>query len=58
MYNQKDIVLIPIAVDSDLVSLDSLLEDYEISQYPVVIINQKDVLEKIDSVADLEKYLI
>jgi hypothetical protein len=51
------IVLIPIAVDSNLVSLDALLEDFEISRYPVVIIDEKDVIEEVSSVEDLKMYL-
>jgi len=49
--------LIPIAVDSNLVSLDSLLEDFEISRYPVVIINEEYVVTELESVDDLLKYL-
>ncbi len=52
----SDIVLIPIAVDSKLVSLDVLLEDYEFSRYPIVIIDQEHVIEEISSVEDLIKY--
>ncbi len=53
----NSIVLIPIAVDSNLVSLDSLLEDFEISRYPVVIINEEYVVTELESVDDLLKYL-
>jgi len=53
----SEIVLIPIAVNSNLVSLDVLLEDFEISRYPVVIIDQEHVLEKVSSVDDLKMYL-
>jgi len=52
-----EIVLIPIAVNSNLVSLDSLLKDFEISKYPVVIINEEHVIEEISSVEDLMVYL-
>ena len=51
------IILIPIAVDSDLVSLDALLKDFEISRYPVAIINEEHVIEEISSVEDLKAYL-
>lgn len=53
----NSIILIPIAVNSDLVSLDALLEDFEISRYPVVIINEEHVIEEISSVEDLKIYL-
>jgi hypothetical protein len=53
----NEVILIPIAVDSNLVSLDALLEDFEISIYPVVIINEEYVIEGINSVEDLKTYL-
>ena len=53
----NSIVLIPIAVDSNLVSLDALLENFEISKYPTVIINEKNVISELNSVEDLSKYL-
>jgi len=53
----NEIVLIPIAVDSDLVSLDALLGGFEISRYPVVIINEEFVVEELSSVEDLNIYL-
>jgi hypothetical protein len=52
----KDIVLIPIAVDSELASLDTLLQGFDIPKYPAVIINEVYVITEIESVADLEKY--
>lgn len=50
------IVLIPIAADGDLISLNPLTERYNITQYPVVIINDK-VITELDSAEELEKYL-
>jgi len=51
------IILIPIAVNSNLVSLDALLKDFEISRYPVVIIDEEHVVEEISSVEDLKMYV-
>jgi len=51
------IILIPIAVDSNLVSLNALLKDFEISRYPVVIIDEEFVIEELSSVEDLKVYL-
>jgi len=51
------IILIPIAVNSNLVSLDALLKDFEISRYPVVIIDEEHVIEEISSVEDLKMHL-
>ena len=53
----NEIILIPIATNNDLVSLDALLENYEISKYPVVIIDQEHVIEEVSSVEDLINYL-
>jgi len=50
------IILIPIAADSDLTSLNSLISRYDISEYPVVIIDEH-VISQIDSVDDLKEYL-
>ena len=51
------IILIPIAVDSNLVSLKALLKDFEISRYPIVIIDEEFVIEELSSVEDLKVYL-
>jgi hypothetical protein len=56
--NSDKILLIPISVDQSLVSLDSLKNDFNITNYPVVIINEKKVIYSISSVSDLEKYII
>ncbi|MCK5624406.1 hypothetical protein KAI04_01025 [Candidatus Pacearchaeota archaeon] len=53
----NEIILIPIAVNSNLVSLDALLKDFEISKYPAVIIDQEHVVEEVTSVEDLKIYL-
>lgn len=54
----QEIILIPIAVDSGLVSLDTLVDNFNITKYPSVIINQKHVITKLETVSDLEKYLV
>lgn len=52
--SQRDnVLLISIDVGSDLVSLNSLLRDYEIESYPVVIINEKEILSKLSSKEDI-----
>lgn len=51
------IILIPIAVDTDLTSLNFLISRYDISEYPVVIINEEHIISNIDSTEDLETYL-
>jgi hypothetical protein len=53
----NEIILIPIAVDSNLASLDSLIKKHDIGQYPAVIIDQKHVVSRVLSVNDLKTYL-
>ncbi|MFH1311012.1 MAG: hypothetical protein ABIH65_01250 [Nanoarchaeota archaeon] len=50
------IILIPIAVDSDLTSLNSILQRFNIPSYPVLIIDNKHVVSQISSVDEIEKY--
>lgn len=51
-----DLVLIPIATDGQLASLDAMLKHYEIKQYPVVVINDV-VFHNLRSVEELEACL-
>lgn len=53
----KKIILVPIAVNSDLESLDSLISEFEISEFPVVIIDNEHIVRNLTSVEDLKKYL-
>ncbi len=50
------IILIPVAVDSDLASLDILVSRYDISEYPVVIIGEH-IISEINFVDDVKEYL-
>ena len=50
------IVLIPIAGNNDIESLESLKKKFEISNLPVVIINEKNLITKLESVGELERY--
>lgn len=52
------IVLISIAVDNPEVrSIQEITKNFNISKYPVIIINDKIVVSDLSSVSDLEKYL-
>lgn len=53
----RKIILIPIAINSDVTSLNYLIENFEISKYPVVIINEKHIISELNSVEDIRKYL-
>ncbi len=52
-----ELILIPIAYDTGVKSLNIMLKKYNITNYPAVIINDKNVLYDLDSVEDIEKYL-
>jgi hypothetical protein len=49
-------IIIPIAADSDLTSLNSLISKYNISEYPVVIIDEH-IISEINFVEELREYL-
>ena len=51
------IILIPIAVDSDLISLDSLISRFNISSYPALIMDNEKVFLEIKSADELKKHL-
>ncbi len=52
----SEILLIPIAVDSDLVSLNSAIEKFDVTDYPVLIIDNKDITYELNNVEDVEIY--
>ena len=53
----NEIILIPIAFDSSIIALNSILENYDIQQYPVLIIDDKEVIKELSSVEEIENYL-
>ena len=53
----ENIFLIPIDVGSDLVSLNSLIKDYEISRYPSVVVNEEHVISELVTIEELEGFL-
>ncbi|MCA9487904.1 MAG: hypothetical protein KC516_02995 [Nanoarchaeota archaeon] len=55
--HDEDVLLIPIATSDDFVSLGALTSNLNISQYPVVIVNEKNVFYELTSVEDLESHL-
>lgn len=52
----NDFILIPIAIDQDILSLDYLVEKYEVEEFPAVIINEKNIFYDHEPVEELEKY--
>ena len=53
----NNILLIPIAVDSNLTSLNSLLFKFNITDYPVLLIDEKYLVYELSSVSELNEYL-
>ena len=51
------LILIPIAVNSGLSSLDVLLDKYEISTYPAIFINDEVIVTELGSSDDVLNYL-
>jgi len=52
------VMLIPIAADNDLPSVNLLVEKYGISELPVLLIDEKTKLTDIKTMEDIEKYLV
>ena len=55
--NNSKVVLIPIAVDSNLSSLNVLIERYNITTSPAVIVNEKKVFESIPEEKEILNYI-
>jgi len=53
----NEIILIPIAVDQGIISLDYLIERYDIKQFPAVVINEETVLYDHKTVEELVEYI-
>ena len=51
------VILIPIAADNDIGSIDLLLEKYEINDLPVILIDEEVKITDVESIEDVEKYL-
>jgi len=53
----SEIILIPIANDGEIESLNFLVNQYNITKFPVVIINNKIFLNELSTVEELNKAL-
>jgi len=51
------IMLIPIAADNDLASINLILKKYEINELPVILIDEEIKITDINNIEDIEKYL-
>ncbi|MBR9702053.1 hypothetical protein GOV13_03965 [Candidatus Pacearchaeota archaeon] len=55
--HNENIILIPIAVDTNIESLEILRELYGLENFPAIFVNEKHKFETLDSLGDLERYL-
>ena len=53
----NNIMLIPIAADNELPSLNLLLDKYQITSFPTILIDEKIKITDVQSIDDVEKYL-
>jgi len=53
----NNVMLIPIAGDNNISSINLLMEQYSITQLPAILINEKIKLTRINSMSEIEKYL-
>jgi hypothetical protein len=53
----NNIMLIPLAADNDISSINLLLKQYNITELPTILIDEKVKLTEINSISEVEKYL-
>ena len=53
----EDLLLLPIAADQDISSLNILLGEYGIISRPAIVINNKEVIYSLESAEELESFL-
>ena len=54
----EKIMLIPIAADNNISSIDLFVKKYDITQLPTVLIDENIRITDVKSIEDIEKYLI
>ena len=53
----SEVILIPIAANNDVGSLEQIIKIYNVTIFPSVIINRDNVIYNLQSADELEKYL-
>lgn len=56
--DHPDVLLLPIGVDRNLTSLNLLLDEYGVYQFPALIIDNEEVVYELDSVSEFEERFI
>lgn len=52
------IMLIPIAADNDIPSINLLLEQYKIEEFPTILIDEKIRISEVNNIEEVESYII
>lgn len=53
----NNVLLIPIAADNDIPSVNLLVKTYNITELPVILINNKEKLTQVKNIEEIERYL-
>ena len=53
----SNVMLIPLAADNDLPSINLLSEEYDITELPVILIDENIKITDVENIEDIEKYL-
>ncbi len=54
----NQVMLIPIAADNDIPSINLLTEKYDINELPLILIDEKTKITDVRTIEDIEKYLV
>ncbi|MEM4325772.1 MAG: hypothetical protein QXU40_00530 [Candidatus Pacearchaeota archaeon] len=52
------VILIPIAVDSNISSLDVLVSKFNISEFPLIILNDREIIYELTSSEEIKEHLL
>ncbi|MCK9595748.1 hypothetical protein M0R19_01005 [Candidatus Pacearchaeota archaeon] len=54
----SNLMLIPIAADNDISSIDLLVEKYNVNELPAILIDETYLITEVENKEDIEKYLV
>ena len=55
--NKDEVILIPIAADTNVNSVELLMKSYNVEKIPTIIINDKILVSELIKVEEIESYL-
>lgn len=55
--NGNKLMLIPIAGDNDIPSINLFIKKYNITEFPTILIDEKTKMTEIENIGEIEKYL-